>query len=202
MVDWLNTAKVSSNACILSYYVDAARPQPPTTSEIFRAFIKQITIHYKDTGTSMPTDLRFNIKAVLESTTSMRTTIPEFIIILQRFVQLQSSCYIVVDGIDALRESEIQIFVNSLRQMWSMQSDSNSNGRLILFCRETLGRRIRLESIPKSIILQIKLEHLKSDIHSYVDSQVDAKQRESPITGDNILVDEVKSALKSNSEKM
>lgn len=202
MIDWLNTQNNHSEFVIVSYYVDAARLHSTTASEILRAFVKQIIIHYKESSMPMLPDLHSKIEAVLTSATSVTTSISDLAAIVQHFLQLQPSCFLIVDGIDALPESEILVFVSFLRQLWSAQPDSNPCGRLMLLCRETLGRRISLERIPASIILQVKLKYLQPDIHVYVDSEVDKKQQEYPITNDDALVDEIKSVLKLNSEKM
>lgn len=150
----------------------------------------------------MPADLQSQIEAILTSVPSVTASIDHLTATLKHFLQLHPSSYIVVDGIDALSENEILTFVKFLREVWSTESGFSPFGRLILFCRETLGRRIRLDSISNSIILQIRLKHLESDIHTYVDSQINMKQQECPITSNDDLVDEVKTVLKLNSEKM
>lgn len=201
VIDWLKTTMPSPEPVVLSYYIDAARSQAITASEIFCALVRQIVIHYDDTNTIMSNDLRSKVLAILASTATM-ITLANLTVIIQQFLRLQPSCYVVVDGIDAMSEPEIVLFVNLLRQLWCTGPNSTSKGRLIVFCRETLGKRIRLDMIPASVVLQIKLEHIASDIHTYVEKKVDTKQQEFRVTDDNVLIDEIKSVLKSKSKKM
>lgn len=202
VIDWLSVARSPPDNVILHYYVDAARSQPTTTAEILRALVRQIAAHYKGNGMLMAPDLRSLVKAVMTRSSSMTTNLPELTAIIHLFLRQHPLSFLIVDGIDALSEPDVLVFMTFLRQVWGQNFGSSSMARLMLFSRETLGRRIRLDSIPGSIVLQIKLRHLKPDIHIYVDSQVDCKQQECPITNDEVLLHEVKSVLKSNSEKM
>lgn len=150
----------------------------------------------------MPQDLRDEVEAVCTPLTSATNNISNLIAIIQHFLRLQPLCFVIVDGIDSLLESEIQIFLRFLRHTWEPQASHGPQSKLMLSCRETLGRRIRLDSVPSSTFVRIRLKHLEQDIHHYVNSEVDTRQAESPITEDSTLVDEIKSVLKSNSEKM
>lgn len=201
IIDWLREPTIGPKLPVLSYYVDAARPLPPTAPDILHALIKQIVIHYRESDRLMPPTLYDEVAALCISLKSATTSFTDLTRVLQQLLSLQSFS-LVVDGVDTLIELEVLIFINFLRYIWSPQLKPNSQSKLVLSCRETLGRRIRLENIPHSRILQIKLEHLTPDIHLYVNSEVDRKQAEGSITNDDVLVEEIKSVLKSNSQKM
>jgi hypothetical protein len=164
--------------------------------------IKQIIIHYRESITPMPRKLYDEVEAICTRLEFAANSIPNLTAVIQHFLRLQPLCFLVVDGIDSLLEPEILIFIKFLRDVWDPQLRLHSQSKIILSCRETLGRRVRLESIPCSTVLQIRLKHLESDIHIYVSNEVDKRQAESPITNDEMLVDEIKSVLNSNSEKM
>lgn len=202
IIDWLSNPPVGLKPPVLSYYVDAARPDPATTLDILHALVKQIAVHYRDSNTPMTQKLHEEMKAICTSLAPASTIFFNLTAVIQHFLRVQPLCFLVVDGLDSLLESEIQMFMKFLRHIWDTTTCLDSHGKLILSCRETLGRRIRLDNIPCSAVLQLRLEHLQSDIHLYVDSEVDTRHAESPITADDALVDEIKSVLKSNSEKM
>lgn len=139
----------------------------------------------------MPRDLYDQVEAICSPFTPATTSIFDLTTIIQHFLRLEPQCFLVVDGIDSLLEPEILIFMKFVRDVWGSELGLGSQSRLMLSCRETLGRRIRLESIPSSTVFQIRLEHLESDIHLYVDSEVDLRQAEGPITDDDVLIDEI-----------
>lgn len=202
VIDWLNEPCIRPITPVIHYYVDAARVRPPTASEILHALVKQFVAYYLESDLLMPKKLFDEVAAICNTLNSTPTSLTILTAVVQHFLRLQPFSFLVVDGIDSMLESEIMIFIRSLRHIWDPQLKLISQSKLILSCRETLGRRIRLENIPCSTVLQISLKHLQSDIHLYVDNEVDTRQTENPITDNNALIDEVKKALKSNSEKM
>lgn len=101
-----------------------------------------------------------------------------------------------------MQESDILAFNRFLRDVFAGGPMAISKCRLILFCRETLGRGLRLESMPLSCIFHTLVDHVKSDVHSYVDYEITRKQNERSISNDVLLIDEVRRVLKENAQKM
>lgn len=111
-------------------------------------------------------------------------------------------CTFVIDGIDAMPEQGILAFLAFLRGLCDPTDRPSCDQKVIMFCRETLGRRIRLEEIPHSKVLTMDIGHVRRDIEIYVDHEVDAKQQEQRITENDDIINQVKMTLKQNSEKM
>lgn len=147
----------------------------------------------------MPTELHAAIQSAF-STLLGDVSLQSLVSIMRCYSRHAKPCFLVVDGIDALPETEILSFIKVLRDLWTPPDDTSL--RLFLSCRETLGRRIRPESIASSTLLTIKLSHVEADIRRYVDHEVESRQGERSITEDSALLAQIKSVLKTNSAKM
>lgn len=203
VIDWLSGRRVDTGSPIITYYVDASRVQQATTVEILQALIKQLVMHHRDLNSRVPRELRSMFENVFAPFPTKRH-VANLMELLQRFLHVTPRCFLVVDGIDVLPESEISTFVESLRKIWSRKSSIGIgiDSRLMLFCREILGRQNPLQKIPSSVLLSIRLRDIRPDIHLYVDHEVDKRQCETPVTQDQTLINEIKDVLKSKSEKM
>lgn len=168
---------------------------------IVRALIQQLVAHHREIKREMDSETRTALKEAFRCL----KTLPDMGILIRllRLLINGLGCYtFVIDGVDYLQEKETVSYLRVVRDVFDNQAGPRSSNKLIMFCRETLGRGIRPESLPSSISLRIGLAHLKHDIHTYVDWLVAAKQLDRSITTDDALVDEIKCVLKANSAKM
>ena len=108
----------------------------------------------------------------------------------------------IVDGIDTLEERHMLDFRESLRDLCNAGQDEGYCLKAIIFCRETLGRGVRLQDAANTTVLKIGIEHLREDIYLYVDHMVDRMQRRRCVTDDLHLLNEIKQVLKTHSAKM
>lgn len=112
------------------------------------------------------------------------------------------NCTILIDGLDCLTESEVLGFLKFLRQYFQTGTSMQNSARWLIFCRDTLGRGIRLESVTQSQCFHIDLRHVKRDLHQYIDHEVELRRNESTrITNENTIL-KIKTVLKDNCEKM
>ena len=117
-------------------------------------------------------------------------------------IQQQEACTSVVDGIDAMEEADILVFIGLLSKIFAKSDRLNPRCKLIWFCRETLGRYIRVQRVPQACIFNIEAIHVRRDIRLYVDHEVNTKQMERSISSDDALIDRIRNALKENAERM
>lgn len=122
--------------------------------------------------------------------------------VLAQFRSLLPACLFVIDGIDALPENEVVSFLKFLRIHFTASDGDSEGSKVLVFCRETLGRGFRVADLPQTSILQVTLEHIQPDLYTYVEHKVEEKQKGRTITGNLRLIEQVKNILKGNSEKM
>lgn len=111
-------------------------------------------------------------------------------------------CSFVIDWIDALTEREVFEFLDSLRDLFPPTQGKKASHKLIMFCRQSLGRGVQLESIPSSAHFEIRLKNIQCDLLAFVDHEVDFRQRRCSITKDMELIEETKRVLKTQCGKM
>lgn len=189
------------NDCILHYFVDTSGATQNSAADIVRALLKQLLIQLQESENQSVTIALSEMKSILRRARGF-SSLASLTQLFRRFVENIGQCKCVIDGVDALEEKEVVTFLQFLRDTCGQARTSVQKVRIMIFCRETLGRGIHIEGMAQSATFKIGITHVKRDLHSYVDHQVNAKQEERSITDDTILVEEIKNVLKSNSEKM
>jgi len=201
VIDHLHADAPDMRCPVVSYFVDTASNVQTTATDILRALVKQLVLIHEASRQEYSHDIQESIQRLL----SVRDEILTIAILTQLIISLVQdigSCTFVVDGMDHMQELEILAFTRFLRDVFAQSPVGPLNCRLILFCRETLGRGLRLENIPQSCIFHVQVSHVRSDIHSYVDREITRKQDERSISNDVLLIDEVRRTLKKNADKM
>lgn len=185
----------------LHYFVDTLRNHPVTSEEIFRALVKQSLIHHSILYGNIPKDLESEIRTKCIDT---RQVFPAaaLLSILGRFRRLLPACVFVIDGIDALLEDEVIVFLKFVRTYFAEADDVVEDSNILLFCRESLGRGLRIENFLRTSILNITLPNIRPDLYTYVEYEVAEKQKDRTISENHELIEQVKNVLKQNSEKM
>lgn len=186
--------------CVISYYIDTAGDQHTTAVQVVHALIKQLLMRYNGTLLDLGPDLRRKLRELIDR--KALSSLTSATRLLRTLAEGIGDCSIVIDGIDALQEKEVLAFLHFLRELHTQAQISNSRLKFMIFCRETLGRGIRLESMGPCAIVTTEITRLKHDIHLYVDHQVGLKQAERKIPGDEALLSRVKQMLKDNCAKM
>jgi len=201
VIDHLDSDQSEQRPPVLSYFVDTARNQHVTVAEILRALVKQLLLLHQALHGEISRAVDQSIRACLSGNEDV-LTLKALTHILISLIQEVGACDFVVDGIDVMGETDIIAFIELLSNIFDGSASLKRNCRLILFCRETLGRGIRLESIPQSCTFNTTSIHVRRDIHSYVDHEIKLKQATRPISDNQALIDRVATVLKMNSEKM
>lgn len=118
-------------------------------------------------------------------------------------VQLVDTCSlvnIVIDAIDRFHEEEVTKFVG-LTQVFATRCSQRL--RMLCFCRDVLGRGIRpFSELPQSRHIAIGLSDVQDDIEHFVDHEIEQLQSLRSITESAQLIQEIRSVLKENSNKM
>lgn len=191
----------SPGKLLLSYFFPPAQNQKTTAGDVIRALIKQLLVFHRKIQTNLPQDLKDTLWHTFSRGRGM-CTVSSLTRIFDALTRDIENCTLILDGLDLLKESDVLEFFRFVRNIFPEARSISPSFKMILFCRETLGRGIRLENLSKSTTLQIGLDHVEHDIHSYVDHVVPSKQRERSITNDPNLVKEIVNVLKSNSARM
>jgi len=110
--------------------------------------------------------------------------------------------YFVFDGVDGMPEDAIIRLLKVVRELTSSTENDHFVRRILIFCRESLGRGIRFENDQRYSSFEIALKHVEADIHAFVDHEVTAKQDARSLIQSRDLLDEVVRVLKANSAKM
>lgn len=201
VVNDLEVDQVGQDRPVVSYFVDTASNQQVTATEILRALVKQLMLLHEASRKDHSQGIQDSIRTCLSVTDEVLTfaILTKLVIAIAREL---GGCTFVIDGIDAMQEHEVLAFLRFLSEVFEASPGPPAGCKLILFCRETLGRGIRLESIPQSCIFYNETNHVRSDIHFYIDHEIERNQRERCITNDNVLLHEVSRVLKENADKM
>ena len=201
VVDSLHQDQSQRDRGVITFFVNTSPNHENTAMGLVRALIKQLVAHYRETERELHSDTQTALKEAFRYPKSLQD-----IGILTRLLELlitgSGGYTFVIDGVDYLQEQEIVSYLKVVRDIFKKQAGPRSNSKFIMFCRETLGRGIRPESLASSITVRIGLAHLKHDIYRYVDYLIAAKQLDREITTDDALLDEIKRVLKANSAKM
>jgi len=201
VIDHLQADASDQKCPVVSYFVNTTSNSLVTAMDILRALVKQLMLIHEAIRQEYSSKIHESIARLLSVRDEILTT-AILTQLVDSLVQDIGGCTFVVDGIDAMQESDILAFNRLLRDVFARGPMAISKCRLVLFCRETLGRGLRLESIPLSCIFHTQVDHVKSDIHSYVDYEITRKQNERSISNDVLLIDEVGRVLKENAQKM
>lgn len=172
-----------------------------TVEDILRALLKQLLVFLNDHNVQLSQEHELQIRSKLTDP-KQKQPLETLIAILAPFRASVPDCLYVVDGIDALPESEIMVFLKFLRSHFAETFESSHQHKMLVFCRDTLGRGVRFDNIPCSSILRIVLENIKHDLDMYVEHEVEDKEASRRISTDPELVQRIKQVLKQNSEKM
>lgn len=195
------TLQRQDSQLVVSYFVDHSRQQPSTCIEILRALVKQIMHLHIASNDDTSEQLGASLKAIFPSAQARPSAKAITSILSNRSIRIKS-CIFVIDGIDALPEREINEFLDCLHEIFPSPKSEKFWHKLIVFCRHSLGRGIRLESIPSSNQHEIKLSDIQRDLFAFVDHEVELKQRRRPITDNADLIEETKRVLKAHCGKM
>ena len=134
---------------------------------------------------------------------SLPPQVPQLMQVLVKLLVAVGSCYIVLDGLDAMSEPEILQCTRLLREVLeTCLAQRGLRMKILLFGRETLGRGIRLDELPTTTIKTIGIEQVLGDVRKYVDHEINLRQRDRAITQDHSLLAEVKKTLVAHAEKM
>lgn len=184
------------------YYIDASVPNDPGSSQrILRALLKQAyDLHNRLRG-SFPKALLNKLQKAFSSWTST-PHIPLMTELLKELLASLDKCVFAVDGLDYLPENDILTFLRIARNVFNDRTMIDKGHKLIMFCRDTLARGVHIQTHKHLKILQIEKSHVKVDIHTYVDHQIEGETIDRTITEDEALMDEVRQALKDNHAKM
>lgn len=186
---------------LVTFFADPSSNNNITACDVVRAQIKQLVARFRECDEGLPRDAA----SALTKAFPHAKAIPDLgtlTDILKMLVAGLGSCVFVTDGLDILQEREVVSYLQVVRVLFASVPDSVSHCRMIIFCRETLGRGIRIDTIPRSTTLRIGISHLRRDIHKYIDHEVAAKQLDRNITRDEQLLQEIKDVLKANCAKM
>lgn len=202
MIDSLISEQDHGTRLILSYFVDPTLNTPITAPDVLRAIIKQFLVYHQDSYHELPSELREQLRVVLPASKAFTGT-RILIETIQAFISNTArECVVVIDGIDILKEHDALELLRFPREIFAYNHKFRQQTKMVLFCRDTVGRGIQLGTLPNSTMLQIDLDHIEPDIHAFVDHLVSVKQSEQPITNDLELEAEIKRVLKANSAKM
>lgn len=200
VVDELSCSQLRSPPIVVSYYVDGFRNDHVTLAEILNALMKQLISYVQEKSNPLPEILRNQVQQIF-STKRCFLDIDGATKCFQSFLREIDNSFFIIDGVDAMTEKEISKFFRFLRIGFDYTSNTPKH-RVIIFCRDTLGRGIRLEGLANTSVMQIGISQLKSDIHSYVNHEVTTRQSERSISSTVELIEEIKTVLKDHSEKM
>ena len=175
---------------------------PVTTIDLVRGLVKQLLKHVRATEKELNIDLEQSLCQAF-SHRSLPPHVPMLTRVLVKLLVAIGSCYIVLDGLDAMPEAEILHCTRLLREVLeTCLAQAGLKIRLLLFCRETLGRGIRLDKLPETTVITIGVRQVLNDLRTYVEHEINARQIDRAITEDCSLLAEVKQTLITHAKKM
>lgn len=187
---------------VVSYFVDTLQAHQIKADDILRALIKQLLLARQETDDTLEAEFLAKLHTLFSSTTTLVPHSSQLITLAKELCNGNLKTYFVLDGIDGLTEDAIIRLLGMMKELTASIEANQSARRILIFCRESLGRGIRFENDPRFSSFQIALKHVESDIHAFVDHEVTSKQDERSLIQSRDLLDEVVNVLKSNSAKM
>lgn len=197
-IDELISSVTSEQEVVISYFVDTNRAEKISACDIICALIKQLYIQLVNSKDGVPARIHEQVENTF--TISKILTTRRACKLLSALIGVYSKCLIVVDGIDAMPEAEIITLLRAVSELNGTKQQTSL--RWLIFCREILGRGIRVENIADAALFYIDAHHIQQDLHHFIDQEVEQRQRESSITENQKLVDEIRTTLKANAHKM
>ena len=197
-IDELISPVTSEQEVVISYFVDANRAEKISACDVICALIKQLYIQFINSKDGVPASIYEQIRSAF--TISKILTTRQACRLLSALIGTYSKCLIVVDGIDAMLEAEVITLLRAVSELNGTKQQTSL--KWLIFCREILGRGIKVENIADAALFYIDVHHIQQDLHHFIAQEVEQRQRESSITENKELVDEIRTTLKANAHKM
>jgi hypothetical protein len=143
---------------------------------------------------------------MLHKTFGLKTTIHSSSVlydILQKLLSAAGYSIIVLDGLHEMPEHDASSLLEVIRQL-SASPTLTGKIKFAIFTREEIGRRVNiLTALPEVVHLKLTINLLEDDIAFFIDERIRQKTMyEHQITENEALLEDVRSTVRENGEKM
>ncbi|PWY72807.1 ankyrin [Aspergillus eucalypticola CBS 122712] len=181
---------------VFYYFCHESWEASPDAQSILRSILKQIVLFCARTRQPLSDAAVARLEEASKESTELDAR--ELII---NHLHLLTDAFLIIDGLDLLEEPHI----SQIRETLVTISRSSQVHRLktALFYQTTLARGVDLSTQWKDTIqLPLSIDHLGSDIRTFVNTEVDRKQQYRKITDSALTLEWIKTELVSRGEQM